>query len=43
MSLKEQVYGVVRQIPEGKVLTYKEVKENYINERGCQLVMLTPV
>ena len=37
-SFTEKVYGVVRKIPKGKVLTYKEVAKKAGNEKASRAV-----
>lgn len=37
-SFTERVYDIVRKIPKGKVLTYKEVAEKMGNPNACRAV-----
>jgi O-6-methylguanine DNA methyltransferase len=37
-SFAEKVYDIVRKIPKGKVLTYKEVAEKAGNEKASRVV-----
>ncbi|MEN9912815.1 MAG: hypothetical protein RLY66_223 [Candidatus Parcubacteria bacterium] len=38
MTFKEKVFSVVRKIPKGKVLTYKEVAQKAGNPRAARAV-----
>ena len=38
MNFQEKVYSIVRKIPKGKVLTYKEVAKKAGNEKAARAV-----